>query len=224
MKLFYQDSTIEVELSAQKINYLCIEKHSLFRHMLLQLCDQCNGGEGPWIYNVNAKGEPIDKEFHMIMNPIQVDVNSKSILTKLNANLVKESNLMIEELHDIVTKLHQFFYSLELSSLIDIEHKEEIVAADIIKLGAFKIHEVDKDAVERLLDYIDIINELLKPDLFVIVNIDMYLDLEELDLFFKTILAKQLCLVCISSTSQVMKDIDKSLINGYTLDSDFCLI
>lgn len=224
MKLFYQDSTIEIDLNTPKINYLCIEKHSLFRHMLLQLYDQCQGGEGPWIYNVNAKGEAIDKEIHMIMNPIQIDVNSKSILTKLNANLVKESNLMIEELHDIVTKLHQFFYTLELSSLIDIKHKEEIVAADIIKLGAFKIHEVDKDAVERLLDYIDIINELLKPALFVIVNIEMYLDLEELDLFFKTILAKQLCLLCISSTSQVMKDIDKSLINGYTLDSDSCLI
>ena len=224
MKLFYQDSTIEIDLNTQKINYLCIEKHSLFRHMLLQLYDQCQGGEGPWIYNVNAKGEAIDKEIHMIMNPIQIDVNSKSILTKLNANLVKESNLMIEELHDIVTKLHQFFYTLELSSLIDIKHKEEIVAADIIKLGSFKVHEADKDAVERLLDYIDIINELLKPALFVIVNIEMYLDLEELDLFFKTILAKQLCLLCISSTSQVMKDIDKSLINGYTLDSDFCLI
>ena len=224
MKLFYKDSTIEVDLNVQKINYLCIEKHSLFRHMLLQLYNQCNGGEGTWIYNVNAKGESIDKEFHMIMNPIQVDVNSKSILTKLNANLVKDSNLMVEELHDIVTKLHQFFYTLELSSLIDIEHKEEIVAADIIKLGAFKVHETDKDAVERLLDYIDIVNELLKPDLFVIVNIEMYLDLEELELFFKTILGKQLFVLCISSTSQVMKDIDKSLINGYTLDSDFCLI
>lgn len=224
MKLFYQDSTIEVDLNVQKINYLCIEKHSLFRHILLQLYNQCNGGEGPWIYNVNAKGEPIDKSFHMIMNPIQVDVNNKSVLTKLNANLVKESNLMMEELHDVVTKLHQFFYTLELSSFIDIEHKEEIVAADIIKLGAFKVHETDKDAVDRLLDYIDIVNELLKPDLFVIDNIEMYLDFEELDLFFKTILGKQLCVLCISSTSQVMKDIDKSLINGYTLDSDFCLI
>ena len=56
MKLFYQDSTIEINLNTQKINYLCIEKHSLFRHMLLQLYDQCQGGEGPWIYNVNAKG------------------------------------------------------------------------------------------------------------------------------------------------------------------------
>ena len=128
MKLFYQDSTIEINLDTTKINYLCIERHSVFRHMILELYEQYNGGEGPWIYNVNAKGVPIDKSLHVIMNPIQVDVNSKTILTKLNANLVKESNLIMEDLHDTVSKLHQFFYKLEFGFTLAIEHKEEIVA------------------------------------------------------------------------------------------------
>lgn len=224
MKLFYQDSTIEINLEPSKINCLCIEKHSVFRHMILELYDQYNGGEGPWIYNVNAKSVAIDKSLHVIMNPIQVDVNNKTILTKLNANLVKESNLMMEDLHETVSKLHQFFYKLEFGSTIAIEHKEEIVASDIIKLGAFKIHESDIEAVERLVDYIDIVHELLNPDLFVIVNIDMYLDVEELRAFFYTVLAKQLCILCISSGVHGLDDIDKSFINGYTLDSDFCLI
>lgn len=224
MKLFYQDSTIEINLDTTKINCLCIEKHSVFRHMILELYEQYNGGEGPWIYNVNTKGVAIDKSLHVIMNPIQVDVNSKAILTKLTANLVKESNLMMEELHETLSRLHQFFYQLELGSSIDIEHKEEIVAADIIKLGAFKIHESDADPVERLVDYIDIVHELLNPDLFVIANIDMYLDVEELHAFFTTMLAKQLCVLCISSGVHGLDDIDKSFINGYTLDSDFCLI
>ena len=190
MKLFYQDSTIEINLDTTKINYLCIERHSVFRHMILELYEQYNGGEGPWIYNVNAKGVPIDKSLHVIMNPIQVDVNSKTILTKLNANLVKESNLIMEDLHDTVSKLHQFFYKLEFGFTLAIEHKEEIVASDIIKLGTFKIHESDTDAVVRLVDYIDVVHELLHPDLFVIMNIDMYLDSEELHQFFNTILAK----------------------------------
>lgn len=71
---------------------------------------------------------------------------------------------------------------------------------------------------------IDIVHELLEPDLFVVMNIDLYLDLEEVQLFFSTILAKQLCILCISSGSYGLQDIDKSLINGYTLDNDFCLI
>lgn len=224
MKLFYQDSTIEINLDTTKINCLCIEKHSVFRHMILELYEQYNGAEGPWIYNVNAKGVAIDKSLHVIMNPIQVDVNSKAILTKLTGNLVKESNLMMEELHETLSRLHQFFYQLEFGSSIDIEHKEEIVTSDIIKLGAFKIHENDADPMDRLVDYINIVHELLNPDVFVIANIEMYLDVEELHAFFTTMLAKQLCVLCISSGVHGLDDIDKSFINGYTLDSDFCLI
>ena len=123
-----------------------------------------------------------------------------------------------------MSKLHQFFYKLEFESTLAIEHKEEIVASDIIKFGTFKIHESDTDAVVCLVDYIDVVHELLHPDLFVIMNIDMYLDSEELYQFFNTILAKQLCILCISSGSYGLHDIEKSLINGYTLDNDFCLI
>ena len=54
---------------------------------------------------------------------------------------------------------------------------------------------------------IDIVHELLEPDLFVIMNIDLYLDLEEVQLFFSTILAKQLCILCISSGSYGLQDI-----------------
>ena len=48
--------------------------------------------------------------------------------------------------------------------------------------------------------------------------------LSKLHQFFKTILAKQLCVLCILSGSYGLDDIEKSLINGYTLDSNFCLI
>lgn len=54
---------------------------------------------------------------------------------------------------------------------------------------------------------IDIVHELLEPDLFVIMNIDLYLDLEEVQLFFSTILAKQLCILCIASGSYGLQDI-----------------
>ena len=54
---------------------------------------------------------------------------------------------------------------------------------------------------------IDIVHELLDPDVFVIMNIDLYLDLEEVQLFFSTILAKQLYILCISSGSYGLQDI-----------------
>ena len=54
---------------------------------------------------------------------------------------------------------------------------------------------------------IDIVHDLLEPDIFVIMNIDLYLDLEEVQLFFSTILAKKLCILFISSGSYGLQDI-----------------
>lgn len=54
---------------------------------------------------------------------------------------------------------------------------------------------------------IDIVHELLEPDVFVVMNIDLYLDLEEVQLFFSTILAKQLRILCISSGLYGLQDI-----------------
>lgn len=224
MKLLYQDSVIELQLYTEQINFLCIEKHSMFRYMVLDFYEQCNGASGPWIYNVNAKSQNIEKSIHCIMNPIQVDVNSKTVLNKLHAGLVKEANLMTEELNSIIRALHTFYYSLEFSASLDIEHKQGISAADLIKLGAFTIHESTRDEISKLIDYIDIVRELLQPDIFVLVNIDVYLDSKELELLFKTILAKQICVLCISTTIDSIKNVDKTWINSYTLDSDFCLL
>ena len=53
---------------------------------------------------------------------------------------------------------------------------------------------------------------------------DLHDTVSKLHQFFNTILAKQLCVLCISSGSYGLDDVEKSLINGYTLDSDFCLI
>ena len=53
---------------------------------------------------------------------------------------------------------------------------------------------------------IDSVHDLLEPDVFVVMNIDLYLDLE-VQLFFSTILAKQLRILCISSGLYGLQDI-----------------
>ena len=81
--------------------------------MVTELDIQCDSGEEPWILNDNDKAFNLDKYGHIILNPLYVDVNSKSLLTKLQNQLTKEALLMTEEVADIVNRLHAFYYSLE---------------------------------------------------------------------------------------------------------------
>ena len=113
MKLMYQDSTLDFEVSSDKVTVISFENCKVFRRMVTELDIQCDGGEGPWILNDNNKAFNLDKYGHIILNPLYVDINSKALLTKLQNQLSKEALLMTEEVADIVNRLHAFYYSLE---------------------------------------------------------------------------------------------------------------
>ena len=56
------------------------------------------------------------------------------------------------------------------------------------------------------------------------VNLDLVLNDDEINAFYHNMLSRQLRLVCLTTGSFVKENLDKSLINGYILDNDFCVI
>ena len=224
MKLMYQDSILDFEISHDKVTVISFEDCKVFRRMVTELDIQCDGGEGPWILNDNDKAFSIDKYSHIILNPLYVDVNSKTLLTKLQKQLYKEALLMTEEVADIVNRLHAFYYSLEFGYPLSIQHKLEIGTAELIKLGSFNFEFNRKGDIMDLMSYIEVVDTLLSPMLYIVVNLDLVLNDDELNVFYQNILSRQLRLVCLTTGSLNKENLDKSLINGYILDNDFCVI
>ena len=224
MKLMYQDSILDFEISHDKVTVISFEDRKVFRRMITELDVQCDGGEGPWILNDNDKAFSIDKYSHIILNPLYVDVNSKTLLTKLQNQLSKEALLMTEEVADIVNRLHAFYYSLEFGYPLSIQHKLEIGTAELIKLGSFNFEFNHQGDIMDLVSYIEVVDTLLSPMLYIIVNLDLVLNDDELNAFYHNILSRQLRLVCLTTGSLNKEKLDKSLINGYILDNDFCVI
>ena len=75
-----------------------------------------------------------------------------------------------------------------------------------------------------LISYIEVVDTLLSPMLYIVVNLDLVLNDDELNVFYKNMLSRQLRLVCLTTGSLKKEKLDKSLINGYILDNDFCVI
>ena len=224
MKLMYQDSILDFEISNDKVTVISFEDRKVFRRMVTELDIQCDGGEGPWILNDEDKAFSIDKYSHIILNPLYVDVNSKTLLTKLQNQLSKEALLMTEEVADIVNRLHAFYYSLEFGYPLSIQHKLEIGTAELIKLGSFNFEFNRKGDIMDLMSYIEVVDTLLSPMLYIVVNLDLVLNDDELNAFYQNMLSRQLRLVCLTTGSLNKEKLDKSLINGYILDNDFCVI
>ena len=224
MKLMYQDSTLDFELPLDKVTVISFENRKVFRRMVTELDIQCEGAEGPWILNDNNKAFNLDKYGHIILNPLYVDVNSKSLLTKLQNQLAKEALLMTEEVADIVNRLHAFFYSLEFGYPLSIQHNLEIGTAELIKLGSFNFEFNRKGDIMDLMSYIEVVDTLLSPMLYIMVNLDLVLNDDELNVFYQNMLSRQLRLVCLTTRTFSKEKLDKNLINGYILDNDFCVI
>lgn len=224
MKLMYQDSILDFEISHDKVTMISFEDRKVFRRMITELDIQCDGGEGPWILNENNKAFSIDKYSHIILNPLYVDVNSKMLLTKLQNQLSKEALLMTEEVADIVNQLHAFYYSLEFGYPLSIQHKLEIGTAELIKLGSFNFEFNRQGDIMDLMSYIEVVDTLLSPMVYIVVNLDLVLNDDELNAFYQNILSRQLRLVCLTTGDLNKENLDKTLINGYILDNDFCVI
>lgn len=224
MKLMYQDSTLDFEVSSDKVTVISFENCKVFRRMVTELDIQCDGGEGPWILNDNNKAFNLDKYGHIILNPLYVDINSKALLTKLPNQLSKEALLMTEEVADIVNRLHAFYYSLEFGYPLSIQHKLEISTAELIKLGSFNFKFNRTGDIMDFMSYIEVVDTLLSPMVYIMVNLDLVLNDDEINAFYHNMLSRQLRLVCLTTGSFVKENLDKSLINGYILDNDFCVI
>ena len=224
MKLMYQDSTLDFEVSSDKATVISFENCKVFRRMITELDIQCDGGEGPWILNDNNKAFNLDKYGHIILNPLYVDINSKALLTKLQNQLSKEALLMTEEVADIVNRLHAFYYSLEFGYPLSIQHKLEIGTAELIKLGSFNFEFNRTGDIMDFMSYIEVVDKLLSPMVYIMVNLDLVLNDDEINAFYHNMLSRQLRLVCLTTGSFVKENLDKSLINGYILDNDFCVI
>lgn len=224
MKLMYQDSTLDFEVSSDKVTVISFENCKVFRRMVTELDIQCDGGEGPWILNDNNKAFNLDKYGHIILNPLYVDINSKALLTKLQNQLSKEALLMTEEVADIVNRLHAFYYSLEFGYPLSIQHKLEISTAELIKLGSFNFKFNRTGDIMDFMSYIEVVDILLSPMVYIMVNLDLVLNDDEINAFYLNMLSRQLRLVCLTTGSFDKENLDKSLINGYILDNDFCVI
>lgn len=224
MKLMYQDSTLDFEVSSDKVTVISFENCKVFRRMVTELDIQCDGGDGPWILNDNNKAFNLDKYGHIILNPLYVDINSKALLTKLQNQLSKEALLMTEEVADIVNRLHAFYYSLEFGYPLSIQHKLEISTAELIKLGSFNFKFNRTGDIMDFMSYIEVVDTLLSPMVYIMVNLDLVLNDDEINAFYQNMLSRQLRLVCLTTGSFDKENLDKSLINGYILDDDFCVI
>ena len=223
MKLSYGDSVITMDITDDKVSTLVIEDKRQFRHLLYDLVAQSNGGAGLWVLGEDGKCLNLEKQLYVIRDPLNTDINSREILTKLQNQLIKTGNDFMQEIFDINQKIQNFYYSLENEYPYDIIHKQELSVQELVKMGGFNFYIENTGELIDLVSYIEVVQEFINPNLFVLVNLHAVTNVDERGILFKTLVEKKFPVLCLESSLDSI-EFDKNVEVRYILDKDFCLI
>ena len=223
MKLSYGDSVITMDITDDKVSTLVIEDKRQFRHLLYDLVAQSNGEVGLWVLGEDGKCLNLQKQLYIIRDPLNTDINSKDILTKLQNQLIKTGYDFMQDVFDINQKIQNFYYSVENEYPYDIIHKQELSVQELVKMGGFNFYTENTGELIDLVSYIEVVQEFINPAMFVLVNLHAVTNLDERNVLFKTLVEKKFPVLCLESSLDSI-EFDKNVEVRYILDKDFCLI
>lgn len=209
-----------IELSDSSISVLAVENKQLYRQIVLSF-EEDNADEN-FVFSENFEPFEFSKKGLFISNAIDIELNSKKLITKITTYLETISNNELEtELSQIRSELISFADKLCFLTDFDCTYNSDILTPDIIKLLQFKVGVPENTEAENFILFILLCSKYLKTKLFVVPNLHIYFDTEELKSIYETLIANHVILFVLECFTP--KDrIDFECV--HIVDKDLCLI
>ena len=221
MKLTYSTYGIIFELEENKVNVFIIEDPTVLVEVVYSLSEQCEGQEGEFVLSEENKVLNIPKNISFVKEPFSIDCNNRKILTKLYQKLEKESITDVEEMQgDFYKSYITYITNLCQKSdfLLTFVDKPEL--QDILKMAEVKIDVQTQSILEKVIEYIKICSNLLKQNIFVFLNLKLFLSEQEIGELYKECFYRKVHLILIEATYQMKRAEEKICV----IDKDKCVI
>lgn len=219
LKLYLSDSLIE--LTTTKLNVLQIENLVLFSKIVSYL--YFIAGEEDFI-SLFKDNECLDIDCNslFISNLIEFDLNSKRNLNSLNKLLLNTYYETVQEdLEQLRLKMLQITKKLSLELDVSLDIKETIKTDDLFKVMDIKFKDDYDSPLKRFLNYLFVISELQKKNIFFTLHLKEYFSDDEIEIIVKECALHEIILVDIESQNVIdLGNIEKKTI----VDKDCCLI
>lgn len=223
MKIASQELDRTIIFQENQVNELIIENVGLFQRFLWQILQQIEGSDESSIFL--TEGDKIlswEKNVEIIINPFQLDTNQKKVLNRLYQNMfniVQEKGYYLK-LNELSAEIINLLSKIEFDGDISLDYSMNIEPVQLFKMMDVKIETQGKTLLEKLIEYIKVVSELLQYKLIIFVNIKSYLNLEELSLLYQAAHYEKVNLLLIENCER------KALLkeNRIIIDSDMCEI
>ena len=174
----------EIFFNDGSLTHLIIENPITLRNYILELNKQINGETGNFVLSENMQEVSIPKNIALIANPVTLEFDEKKINSKINKDLlqlVTRSSEMQKSTFPLLSMLEHYAESLIEEYGYNIAYSD-IDEAGIIKMLNFHINQEYDSAADKLLEWMNISHDILQIENFVILNLALYFNKDEISL------------------------------------------
>ena len=182
----YFDGVIEIEEGIPFV--LVLEKPELFLKFVKDIYMQTTGKDGEIVFSENGILIKPSKKVELISTFVPFDINEKRLLNKLNGLIEKEAlnednyertMKLMAEIERFVDDVAGFFgFSLNYTG---------VSVNSLLKMCGAEIEDDSNSEIERVLNYMSIVCDLLGEKLFVFVNMRTFFSEQEMNEFTKMV-------------------------------------
>lgn len=221
MRLVNAEYGLTLELDENRATILVIEEKQMRLKVIAGLYRQCLGEIGDFVLFEDDQIIKIQKVADILLNPFAIDCNNKKVLTKLyqeiqdcgNENFYNEKQKVNSEIILLLDKI-MLNVPYNITTTLDFDFIE------LCKLYNIQFEATGDNLIERLIDYIRIMNEMCGYKVFILLNFAMYLSEEELRNLYEFAAYQKIYLLLIEYIMPTVIANEK----GCIIDKDGCII
>lgn len=206
MKIIHPIFQEPIVLEDDKVCVIQIENKRCYRELLCEIFYQSNHTlEGRFLVTEEAKSFDLGKDVHIITDILSIDSNQRKIISKLYQRLeaTAEENDFYLETQEVLSKIQKFISLLTDNETVALNFKEEVSLQDLFKIADVKIESENSRLLEKLLDYLGIVQEFLKPKCIIVMGLKQFFEKEELEEIYKFAVYQEIQLVLIENVRDV---------------------
>lgn len=219
MKLAYPELTAVFETGKGYIPTLVIENRCLMRKILCDIAEQLNGNQGLTVVSDGDEPLEISRYVELLQNFTPFSMNQKPLITKIISLIEKKAqepeNFMRTQA--LVQRMEAWILDMGQELPCEIECTKMSVGS-ILKAAGIEIVSDQQFPLEQLVEYMELVRDLEREKLFVLVNIRSYYDDQEITVLLRTLLDHALHVMLLDSYAGNVLVGEKR----WTVDEDLC--
>lgn len=220
----HKDFEFEMDFAQSSVIELVIENKSVFSRAVFNLYGTIIGESDKWIFSANNTVLSTEKTVFVICDYFTLEPShSRTIMNSLFKRLCTNASDINHQEYSLglVSNIERFGYELieDVDFSFEMAPAEDFNIAAVIKSLGVKIHLSKSNIVDRILEYCDVLRELLGIQVVVLVNLPQFINTLEIERLCAEAVYHDIKLLLLNSTASECHQIKCVLV-----DDDLCEI